>query len=47
MIEEKKLPPAASGFDELQDWFEALANNVVLGEMTVEQTTENIRRHLY
>jgi len=47
MIEEKKMPPAGSGFYDLQGWFEALADQSVIGDLTVDQATENIKKHLF
>ena len=43
MIKEKKMPPAGSGFYDLQGWFEALADQAAIGDLTVDQATENIR----
>ena len=47
MIKKKKMPPAASGFSDLQGWFEALADQAVTGDLTVDQATENIKKHLF
>ncbi len=41
------MPPAGSGFYDLQDWFEALADQAVIGDLTVDQATENIKKHLF
>jgi len=47
MIEEKKRPPSDSGFIYLEEWFEALAALVITDELTVDQTSETIKKHLY
>ena len=47
MIKEKKVPPAGSGFYDLQVWFEALADQAAIGDLTVDQATDNIKKHLF